>query len=549
MLLWGGSFPFLPAEMQTWELLSNFYLLQSLAFSGTFLVSMATAYFLPWITRRALVLVSATPVSLGSLCLVATLYLPQLAMPLVCISALLLGAGCASLLVLWQRFFASLPSERGNRCLIVGTGLAALIYFILEFALHVAQHFIPISISALLVPLVFVPLGGLSLALAARTVNLAQPMFEDIPRRNKRVYFNTVRAYATSALCVGCLGLASGVARALVLTDPSLGAMVNIVAMFGALISSVVLLVLWRRSSFRFDVLSAFQIVFPFITTGFLALPFFGQEFLYLFSGALYMAFAFSVMIMMIQCSQASRDFGINPQFIYGFFAFVVYGLQSLGFVLGTWSRGMEIRETVQSQHALLIALAAVWVLALALFAARGKMHGAYTRLQSSPSKIEFLQNTEFIGADDAQGMGEWEVATEELAPTEAEDEQTPLSALPAGMDPTSSARANQAQADEDSGIPPIKGVSPAQDKKGQQGAERHSDLSWQCALLRQHYLLSLRETEVVELVARGNSVASIADRLVVTENTVRTHMKRIYSKLAIHKRQELLDLLEALSQ
>jgi DNA-binding NarL/FixJ family response regulator len=52
---------------------------------------------------------------------------------------------------------------------------------------------------------------------------------------------------------------------------------------------------------------------------------------------------------------------------------------------------------------------------------------------------------------------------------------------------------------------------------------------------------------EVVELIARGNSVASVAERLVVTENTVRTHMKRIYSKLAIHKRQELLDLLEAL--
>lgn len=32
---------------------------------------------------------------------------------------------------------------------------------------------------------------------------------------------------------------------------------------------------------------------------------------------------------------------------------------------------------------------------------------------------------------------------------------------------------------------------------------------------------------------------------LVVSENTVRTHSKRIYTKLDIHKKQELIDLLE----
>jgi DNA-binding CsgD family transcriptional regulator len=70
---------------------------------------------------------------------------------------------------------------------------------------------------------------------------------------------------------------------------------------------------------------------------------------------------------------------------------------------------------------------------------------------------------------------------------------------------------------------------------------------SERCALLQQYYPLSPRECEVVELIARGNSVASIAERLVISENTVRTHMKRIYAKLAIHKRQELLDMLEEL--
>ena len=51
-------------------------------------------------------------------------------------------------------------------------------------------------------------------------------------------------------------------------------------------------------------------------------------------------------------------------------------------------------------------------------------------------------------------------------------------------------------------------------------------------------------ETEVCELIARGRSVAAIAEELFVSENTVRTHSKHIYTKLDIHSRQELGELL-----
>ena len=71
--------------------------------------------------------------------------------------------------------------------------------------------------------------------------------------------------------------------------------------------------------------------------------------------------------------------------------------------------------------------------------------------------------------------------------------------------------------------------------------------ISKQCLLLQQSHGLSLRETEVMELIARGNSMAAIAERLVISENTVRTHAKHIYTKLDIHKRQELLDMLHQL--
>lgn len=57
-------------------------------------------------------------------------------------------------------------------------------------------------------------------------------------------------------------------------------------------------------------------------------------------------------------------------------------------------------------------------------------------------------------------------------------------------------------------------------------------------------YGLSNRELEILEPFAQGRSANWIADHFVISKNTVRTHLRNIYSKLAVHTRQELLDFL-----
>jgi len=49
--------------------------------------------------------------------------------------------------------------------------------------------------------------------------------------------------------------------------------------------------------------------------------------------------------------------------------------------------------------------------------------------------------------------------------------------------------------------------------------------------------ILTPRELEILKLLADGNSYAQITEQLFITENTLKTHIKRIYSKLDVHNR------------
>ena len=51
--------------------------------------------------------------------------------------------------------------------------------------------------------------------------------------------------------------------------------------------------------------------------------------------------------------------------------------------------------------------------------------------------------------------------------------------------------------------------------------------------------LLTPRELEILQLLAEGLAYAQIAERLVITENTLKTHIKRIYSKLYVNNRTQ----------
>lgn len=500
--IWGGVFPFLPAEFQTDAVTVSFYLSQALAFCAAFLASTFGSYYYPAAARRMLVTLSTALVFCGSASIIAAMYLTEATMALVVAGGVFLGVGCAGMFMMWQRYFSSVSAKECNYRLIMGTAVASVMYF--------ALHLIPMVLTAFLVPVVFLPVCALCLTLSVREMHFDQPMFEDIPREHPAVYLRVIRDFWRSALGVGALAFCSGLARGVAVIEPSVAGVVNISSMLGSLIAAVGLLAVWRATSFRFSLRTVFRVAYPLMITALLMFPFLEAAGLGMFVGLTYMLFSLILLVMMMQSAQISRERGINPVFIYGFFGSTAYVLQSAGFLLGWFAHDIEIMGVGQVT---LLTILASYVLGMALFVSTGRV-------------LSF--------ASDGTARRDDQIELVKSAPRKPAAEPASAQAGPKeGEAPERAAKASDSP-------------RPRRRKLTTHDGRAITDrLSKQFLVIQEQYGLSARETEVAELIARGRSMAAIAEELFVSENTVRTHAKHIYTKLDIHSRQELGDLLK----
>lgn len=73
--------------------------------------------------------------------------------------------------------------------------------------------------------------------------------------------------------------------------------------------------------------------------------------------------------------------------------------------------------------------------------------------------------------------------------------------------------------------------------------SDRHaSDVLRRARVVAESHLLTRREEEVLVLLMQGRSRSFIADALMISPETVRTHVRNIYAKLDVHSRDEFVD-------
>ncbi|WP_080801996.1 response regulator transcription factor [Arabiibacter massiliensis] len=65
------------------------------------------------------------------------------------------------------------------------------------------------------------------------------------------------------------------------------------------------------------------------------------------------------------------------------------------------------------------------------------------------------------------------------------------------------------------------------------------------CEAAIARFALTPREGDVLRLLARGRTSPVIQEKLFLSHNTVKTHVRHIYAKMGIHSQQELIDIVE----
>lgn len=73
-----------------------------------------------------------------------------------------------------------------------------------------------------------------------------------------------------------------------------------------------------------------------------------------------------------------------------------------------------------------------------------------------------------------------------------------------------------------------------------------HCSIDERCDAIGVERNLTPRELEVMKMLCKGRTKSYIAETLYLTEDTVRSHAKHIYTKLDVHSKQELMDLVGA---
>lgn len=79
-----------------------------------------------------------------------------------------------------------------------------------------------------------------------------------------------------------------------------------------------------------------------------------------------------------------------------------------------------------------------------------------------------------------------------------------------------------------------------------EESAHTEQYLSKRCALIAEQKQFTPRESEIFVLLAQGFTIPVISEKLFVSENTVKSHVKSIYQKLDVHVRSELIELVNA---
>lgn len=370
--------------------------------------------------------------------------------------------------------------------------IALLLAWVLSFFVRTFFESFENATAALFSSLALAVIAAVLLQIQWRTISFDSPMATSSFAVNKVSYIHAIKNFWRSVVYCATFAFLAGVIRFLTI-DTAVITIVNYASALAGLVSPLVLMALWRFRTIRYNIDGVFRFAFPLLILCLGLLPFaFGAPFV-IVAAVIYMTYSFLSLSVQALAVQISHDYGIDPVFCFSFQILICLVGQVLGYALGAvspWGKSFGVSSLA------IVALGSMGFLTLALFITRA-LH---------PSRSEESRPVEF------------------------------LSLARAG--------ASLGQPESGEGLEFDENVPEGETGETKDSARFEDKTALRCDLIGKKYALSQREIEIMLLFARGHTIASIAKELYISDNTVKTHLRRMYIKLGIHKKQELFALI-----
>ena len=444
-------------------------------------------------------------------------FLADFSVASVTIASVLVGASQGAFFVMWQSFYASEGTSRTT----VYIPLSALC----SVVLCIAIGFLPTEWLVVCGVIVLPALGAWTLrkSLAEVVPYEAEPL----TRERRRML---LRDMGRPVFCVCAIGFVWKMIG-YVVPQGNLGSFEGI--MLGMSCATLVVAAIELFTARGFDMLRVYQVIFPLITGVFLLPTFFGIG--WLGAVSVFTMFGFEVvnLLLLITCAAYASRKAIDSSLVYALCVAPTLVSLLLGDAVGQVAAAHTVLDFTLVVDVLFVC---VYVLTAALFLAslgrnRSDVRRSITAVpQASVGECDF---EEALAENAARAKSEEPLVQDACA---AEEEPCVQKAL------SSEGESRDAQRCEEK--------SPAALRRSNDAVpmvptdESSGSLEERLSSLNLIDPLSVRECEVADLMRHGNTVAAIARRLYISENTVRGHTKSIYRKLGIHSKQELIDLL-----
>lgn len=432
---------------------------------------------------------------------------------MVIVSGAAIGVGDACINVLWGQQCASYQ-QRKAYLYVLGCQVGAALLYLMTFFISAAMQVVVVLMSLLIV-----------LMLLFKIKPLDEPTFR-VEGLRSTIGELWRPIFGTSVFCflTGLMPWISGQYEGSV--DAMRSASIVSTYLMLAILSVPALLV--KRVIHLENI---YKFLLPVVATGFLLLPFVWNGFggvVNAFAGA--GTYAAGIVLWCLAANSAQRH-SLSAATVFGLSLGATTGASALGRVFGYFGGRSLTEGDVAITAISLVSLYLLSMIALVIFKQKPRddesLDTAIVEPECTPKSSPKTNEPLGVAMTEAKHTPASSLKTDEpFGVAMTEPERTPASSLKAG----SLLRARNSAFSPETTLPPKEG-------------SLLSDRTLACADIAKEYQLSPRESEVLVYLAQGHSMVDIARELSVSENTARTHIKRIYRKLDVHSKQDIIDL------